>query len=139
MSYALQRNMGASIKTREGVQSRRIGRCDDQRRRDRPARIFVRCPSPSVRRRDRFAVGAIGGVTSCSIPTRRAAVTPMCRLPLRLAALTANNTEAEVNVDLSGLKRYVRVVTTVTFTAGTSPAIPVAAAVVLGGAESLPQ
>jgi hypothetical protein len=55
------------------------------------------------------------------------------------AALTANDTEAEVNVDLSGLKRYIRVVTTVSFTAGTSPAIPVAAVVVLGGAESTPQ
>ena len=42
------------------------------------------------------------------------------------------------NVDLSALRRYVRVVVTTTLTAGTSPTLPVAAAVVLGPAEELP-
>jgi hypothetical protein len=54
------------------------------------------------------------------------------------AALTANNAAAEVDVDLSGARRYVRVVETVAFTGGTSPAIPVAGTIVLGGASALP-
>jgi len=57
------------------------------------------------------------------------------------AAITtsaAASTDAEADVDLSGVKRYVRVVTTVAFVGGTSPAIPVAASVVLGGAVTLP-
>jgi hypothetical protein len=55
-----------------------------------------------------------------------------------LTQLTADNGEAEKDVDLSSAKRYIRVVNTVGFTGGTSPAIPVAAEVVLGGSEQLP-
>jgi hypothetical protein len=55
-----------------------------------------------------------------------------------LTQLTADNGEAEKDVDLSSAKRYIRVVNTVDFTGGTSPAIPVAAEVVLGGSEQLP-
>lgn len=52
--------------------------------------------------------------------------------------LTADNSEAEKNVDLSGAKRYIRVVETVAFTGGTTPTIPVAAEVVLAGRDTLP-
>lgn len=55
------------------------------------------------------------------------------------AQLTANDTEARKAIDLTGAKRYIRAVTVVAFTGGTSPAVPVAAAVVLGGATTLPQ
>lgn len=55
-----------------------------------------------------------------------------------IAALTANNAEANLNIDLSGYKRYLRVVATVTFTGGTTPAIPAAATVALGGARNIP-
>ena len=51
------------------------------------------------------------------------------------SALTANNSEVELDVNLAGLKKYVRVVVLVSFTGGTSPAIPVAATLVLGGAR----
>lgn len=54
------------------------------------------------------------------------------------AALTANDTAVEVDVDLSGALRYIRAVAVVAFTAGTSPAIPIAATVVLGGSDTLP-
>lgn len=55
-----------------------------------------------------------------------------------IAQITADNSEQEINVDLSGVKRYIRAVVTVGFTGGTSPAIPVAATVVPGGADALP-
>lgn len=55
-----------------------------------------------------------------------------------IAALTANSAEAEMNLDLNPYKRYFRVVTTTTFTGGTSPAIPVAVSVVLGNPRSIP-
>lgn len=46
--------------------------------------------------------------------------------------------ELEVSVDLSGAKRYIRASQTVTFTGGTTPAIPLALMVALGGAKVLP-
>ncbi|HWP59536.1 MAG TPA: hypothetical protein VNL14_16710 [Candidatus Acidoferrales bacterium] len=52
--------------------------------------------------------------------------------------LTADNGESQVNVDLSAAKRHIRAVVTVGFTGGTSPAIPVAAELILGGAQTLP-
>lgn len=55
-----------------------------------------------------------------------------------IAALTADNAEGSLNVDLSGYKRYLRVVATVTFTGGTTPAIPVSVAVALGGSNVIP-
>lgn len=55
-----------------------------------------------------------------------------------IAALTANSAEAELNLDLNPYKRYFRVVTTTTFTGGTTPAIPVAVSVVLGSPRSIP-
>ncbi len=52
--------------------------------------------------------------------------------------LTADDTEDEVDIDLSGAKRYLRAATTVSFTAGTTPSIPVAATLVLAGKDELP-
>lgn len=56
------------------------------------------------------------------------------------ATVTANaaSTEVDVDVDLSELDQYVRVVATPTLTGGTSPAVQVAAALILGGANELP-
>lgn len=55
-----------------------------------------------------------------------------------IAALTADNAEAQLDLDLSGYKRYIRVVVTTTFTGGTTPTIPSAVDVVLGEAVSGP-
>lgn len=52
--------------------------------------------------------------------------------------VTAINSEARVNADLAGAKRYVRVVVTPTLTGGSSPEVEVAAVLVLGGATELP-
>jgi hypothetical protein len=52
--------------------------------------------------------------------------------------LTADNSEAEKDVDLSGAKSFIRVVETVAFVGGTAPAIPVAATLTLGGSDSPP-
>jgi hypothetical protein len=55
-----------------------------------------------------------------------------------LGPLGEDNTDAQMDVDLSGAKRYVRAVATVAFTGGTTPAIPVTATITLGGAKELP-
>lgn len=55
-----------------------------------------------------------------------------------VSQITSANSQAEVNLNLVGLKRYIRAVVTVSFTGGTSPAIPVVACVVLGYGDSLP-
>lgn len=52
-------------------------------------------------------------------------------------AITAASTDDNTAVNLSGARRYVRVVTTVAFTGGTSPAALVAAALVLSGEDRL--
>jgi hypothetical protein len=54
------------------------------------------------------------------------------------AAVTTVNTGAGVAVDLSGADRYLRVVTVVTLTGGTSPAALVAADLIFGGEPLLP-
>ncbi len=53
-------------------------------------------------------------------------------------AVSAVSSVGEVDVNLAIAKRYIRVVTTTAFTAGTSPTLFSAAAVVLGGADKLP-
>ena len=53
-------------------------------------------------------------------------------------ALTAASTENALAVDLHAANRYIRVSTVVGFTGGTSPAINVAADLVLGGENKLP-
>lgn len=55
-----------------------------------------------------------------------------------IATLAADDTAGGVDVDLSAAKTFVRVVATVGFTGGTSPTIPVAASLILGGADELP-
>ena len=55
-----------------------------------------------------------------------------------LAALTTDNAEAQLDLDLAGYKRYLQVVPTVTLTGGTTPKIPVAVAVVLGKPMTIP-
>lgn len=50
-----------------------------------------------------------------------------------IAQITAVDATGRVNVDLSGAKRYVRVVQTIGFTAGTSPTLENNAAFVLAG------
>jgi len=49
------------------------------------------------------------------------------------AALTGVNTEASAPIDLSSANRYVRAVSTITLTGGTSPTIEVAADIIFGG------
>lgn len=52
--------------------------------------------------------------------------------------ITADSTEQEVDVDLRGCKRYLKVVTVVAFVDGSSPKCPVASVLVLGGAAVEP-
>lgn len=54
------------------------------------------------------------------------------------AALAAANSENTAAIDLGGAYRFIRPVTVVAFTGGTSPEIQVAAGVVLGGERELP-
>ena len=53
-------------------------------------------------------------------------------------ALTAASSENALAVDLHAANRYIRVSTVVGFTGGSSPAILVAADVILGGEKTLP-
>jgi len=53
------------------------------------------------------------------------------------AALTAANTENSLSVDLTAANRYIRAVTTVSFTGGTSPTALVVADVILSGENTL--
>ena len=55
-----------------------------------------------------------------------------------LAAMTANDASGRLRLNLSGRKRYIRVVCAVALTAGSSPTLPIAASVQLGGARNLP-
>lgn len=55
-----------------------------------------------------------------------------------IAQITAVNTIGSVDVDLSGARRYVRVVETTTLTAGTAPTIAVVETVILSGADRTP-
>jgi hypothetical protein len=52
--------------------------------------------------------------------------------------ITAVNTLTELNVDLRGARKYVRVVVTPTFVGGTSPTVLFSSAVALGGSQKLP-
>lgn len=56
-----------------------------------------------------------------------------------IPSLTANNVGAKLSLNLEPLKQYIRVVSTVTFTGGTTPAIPVAQTVILGNPSLIPQ
>lgn len=53
------------------------------------------------------------------------------------AVLTATNGENTAAIDLGGANRFIRAVTIVSFTGGASPAIMVAADIILGGEREL--
>ncbi len=53
------------------------------------------------------------------------------------AALTAASSENTAAIDLTGANRFIRPVTIISFTGGTSPEIQVAAGVILGGEREL--
>lgn len=53
-------------------------------------------------------------------------------------ALTAVSSVAKLDVNLAGVKQFIRVVNTTAFTAGTSPTLFSASSVILGGADKLP-
>ena len=53
-------------------------------------------------------------------------------------AVTAADTGSSVSIDLASAYRYIRAVTTVAFTGGTSPTALVAADVILGGENTAP-
>lgn len=55
-----------------------------------------------------------------------------------IAAITTDNGEAQVSVNLSSASSYIRAVVTPSFTGGSSPNIPVIATVFLSGASELP-
>lgn len=55
-----------------------------------------------------------------------------------ITQITAANTLARKNIDLSKAKRHIRVVEVVGFTGGTSPTLGAQEVVVLGGADVLP-
>jgi len=56
----------------------------------------------------------------------------------KTATLTAKDSSSEINIDLSGVKRYVRVVVTGTLTGGTAPTGYCGAVVALGQSRNLP-
>lgn len=55
-----------------------------------------------------------------------------------VAQITAASSNAEVDVNLEGAKRFIRVVETVAFTGGTAPTIGVSSTVILAGADRTP-
>lgn len=55
-----------------------------------------------------------------------------------LATMTADNAAGYIDLNLQGRKRYIRAVCTVALTGGSTPALPVAATITLGGGDSLP-
>lgn len=55
-----------------------------------------------------------------------------------ITTITAANTQARKDIDLSAARDYIRTVETASFTGGTSPTIGASSRLVLGGADSLP-
>lgn len=55
-----------------------------------------------------------------------------------ITQVAADNGYGSVNVNLRGVKQYIRAVHTVALTGGSSPAWPVQSGIVLGGAMTLP-
>lgn len=55
-----------------------------------------------------------------------------------LAAMTADNGEGKLDINLQMRKKYIRVVCTVALTGGSTPTLPVSACLILGGADTLP-
>lgn len=57
---------------------------------------------------------------------------------LAIQQITAPDIQRELSLDLTGTRRFIRVVQTVAFTGGTTPTLLASAAVVLGGAVNKP-
>lgn len=57
---------------------------------------------------------------------------------IAITQIVADDVEQRVDADLSGNKRFIRVVQTVTLTAGTTPTLPCGSNVILGGATEVP-
>lgn len=55
-----------------------------------------------------------------------------------VAPIAVASTQATKNIDLAGAKRFVRVVETLAFVAGTAPTLGAACSVILGGAKDKP-
>lgn len=55
-----------------------------------------------------------------------------------MTQITAANSHGEINLNLAGIKRYIRAVITPAFVGGTAPTVLVGASCVLGQASSLP-
>ncbi len=55
-----------------------------------------------------------------------------------ITQITAANQSGELDINLEGARRYIRVVETVAFTGGTSPTIGVCSSFILAGADRLP-
>lgn len=91
-----------------------------------------------------FVTGAISGAptatsVACKVQHGDAADgSDMADIPGATATITTADTIAEINVDCRGLKRYIRVSETTTFTGGTTPSILIAAVVTLGQAREIP-
>jgi len=68
------------------------------------------------------------GTTFADITTVTSAVTQ----------ITADDTVEVLDIELTNVRKFVRLSTTVAFTGGTSPAWPCAATLVLGGGDVLP-
>lgn len=63
---------------------------------------------------------------------------PTTETTAAVTQITADDTLEELNVNLSSAKKFIRTVTVVAFTGGSTPAIIVAPSVVLGGASVEP-
>ena len=57
---------------------------------------------------------------------------------IAIVQITADDSEAQVDADLSGVKKFIRVVQAVVLTGGTTPAWAVGSTVTLGGAAEVP-
>lgn len=53
-----------------------------------------------------------------------------------LTQLTADNTAAERDIDLSGLDNFIKVICDIVLTGGSTPTIPVGSSVILGGSDA---
>ena len=136
MTFATQRNIGALIKVLKGIN---------------PANsAAATITGPAIDRQGfescvlQLACGAATGS-----PTARTVDAKLTHsdtsggtyTPVNSTAvtqLTADNVESSKDIDLIGLKRYLKVEVVVAFTGGTTPAIPVAVDVILGGAVETP-
>lgn len=63
---------------------------------------------------------------------------PATGVAAAITAITAVNSKAEVDVNLAGAKRYLKVVTTAAFVGGSTPTIANSVALALGGSDTLP-